>query len=82
MCRHGKYITETNRMHSVLFGMQNRTLRPYLTAMDRILISVMKNSNATSTEARTNGNVLILCLSVLRQASASGILVEKCVSGT
>jgi hypothetical protein len=34
-------ITETNRMHLVLFGMQNRTFGPYLAAINRTLISVM-----------------------------------------
>jgi hypothetical protein len=32
-------IAETIRIHLVLFGMQNRTLGPYLAAMHRILIS-------------------------------------------
>jgi hypothetical protein len=31
--------TETNRIHLALFGMQNRTLRPYSAANTRILIS-------------------------------------------
>jgi hypothetical protein len=31
-------IAETNRIHLVLFGVQNRTLRPYLTTIHRILI--------------------------------------------
>jgi hypothetical protein len=35
-------ISETNRMHLlVLFGMQNRTLGPYLTAINRIFISAI-----------------------------------------
>jgi hypothetical protein len=34
-------FTESNRVHLVLFGMQNRTLGPYLAAFDRILIAVM-----------------------------------------
>jgi hypothetical protein len=34
-------ITEINRIHLVLFGMQNRTFCPYLAAIDRILVSVM-----------------------------------------
>jgi hypothetical protein len=34
-------IPEINKMHLILIGMQNRTLRPYLAAIDRILISVM-----------------------------------------
>jgi hypothetical protein len=33
--------TETNRIHLVLFGLQNRTLCPYLAAIDRILTSLM-----------------------------------------
>jgi hypothetical protein len=37
-----KAITGTNRIHLVLFGMQHRTLNPYLVAMNRSLISVMK----------------------------------------
>jgi hypothetical protein len=39
---HGHDIAETNRMHLVLFGMQNRTFGPYLAANNRILISVMR----------------------------------------
>jgi hypothetical protein len=35
-------ITDTNRMRLVLFDMQNRTLGPYLAAIDRILIEVMR----------------------------------------
>jgi hypothetical protein len=35
------YITETNGIHLVQFGMQNRTPVPYLAAINRILISVM-----------------------------------------
>jgi hypothetical protein len=35
-------ITKTNRMQLVLFGMQNRILRSYLAAIDRIRISVMQ----------------------------------------
>jgi hypothetical protein len=46
MGRHSRFpglvIIETSRMHLVLFGMQNRTLGPYLAAIDRILISVMQ----------------------------------------
>jgi hypothetical protein len=34
-------ITETNRIHLALFGMQNRTFGPYLAAINRILISVV-----------------------------------------
>jgi hypothetical protein len=34
-------ITETNGMHLVLFGMQNRTFGSYSAANNRILISVM-----------------------------------------
>jgi hypothetical protein len=34
-------ITETNRIHMVLFGMKNRTLGPYLAAINGFLISVM-----------------------------------------
>jgi hypothetical protein len=34
-------ITEANRIHLVLFGMQNRTCGPYLAANNRILISAM-----------------------------------------
>jgi hypothetical protein len=33
----GLFITETNRIHLVLFGMQNRTLGLYLAAINRIL---------------------------------------------
>jgi hypothetical protein len=32
-------ITETNRIFLVLFGMQNRTLGPYLTANNRMLVA-------------------------------------------
>jgi hypothetical protein len=35
------HITETNRIHLVLFDMQNTTFGPYLAATHRILISVM-----------------------------------------
>jgi truncated hemoglobin YjbI len=35
------FITENNRIHLVLFGIQNRAFDPYLTAMHRILTSVM-----------------------------------------
>jgi hypothetical protein len=35
------YITETNTMHLVVFGVQNRTLRPYLAAINKILILLM-----------------------------------------
>jgi hypothetical protein len=35
------YITETKRMHLVLFGMQNRILRSYLAAINSFLVSVM-----------------------------------------
>jgi hypothetical protein len=35
-------ITKTNRIHLVLFGMQNRTFGPYLAANDKILISLMQ----------------------------------------
>jgi hypothetical protein len=35
------HITETNRVHAVLFGMQNVTFVPYLAAINRILISLM-----------------------------------------
>jgi hypothetical protein len=34
-------ITETNRLHSALFDMQNRTFCPYSAAIHEILISVM-----------------------------------------
>jgi hypothetical protein len=34
-------ITETTRIHLVLFGMQNRTFGPYLAAIERILVSAM-----------------------------------------
>jgi hypothetical protein len=37
-------ITETNRIHLVLFGMQNRTLGPYSAAINRIFISVMPST--------------------------------------
>jgi hypothetical protein len=33
--------TETNRMHVVLFGMQNRTFNPCLADINRILILAM-----------------------------------------
>jgi hypothetical protein len=57
---------ETNRICLVLFRPQNRTLGPYLAAVDRILISVMKQyvspSRATETELlpreRRNGVLL------------------------
>jgi hypothetical protein len=32
---------DTNRNHLILFGMQNRTLSPYLAAINRILISLV-----------------------------------------
>jgi hypothetical protein len=35
------FITETNRIHLVLFGAQNRTLDPYLAAIHGILIPVL-----------------------------------------
>jgi hypothetical protein len=35
-------ITEIYRIHLVLFGMHNRTMRPYFAAINRILISVMQ----------------------------------------
>jgi hypothetical protein len=34
-------ITETNRIHLILFDMQNRTLGPYLAANSRLLISAL-----------------------------------------
>jgi hypothetical protein len=34
--------TETNKIHWVLFGMQNRTFGPYLAADNRILISLVR----------------------------------------
>jgi hypothetical protein len=34
------FITETNRIHLVLFGVQNRTFGPYVTAINRVLISL------------------------------------------
>jgi hypothetical protein len=34
-------ITEMSRIHSVLFGMQNRTFGPYLATLYMILIPVM-----------------------------------------
>jgi hypothetical protein len=37
-----EYTSETNRIHLVLFGKQNRTSGPYLAAINRILISLMK----------------------------------------
>jgi hypothetical protein len=36
-------ITEINSIDLVLFGMQNRALGPPLTAINRILISVMNS---------------------------------------
>jgi hypothetical protein len=36
-----KPIIETNRIHLVLFGMQNRTFRPYFAATNKILVAVM-----------------------------------------
>jgi hypothetical protein len=33
-------VTENNRAHLVLFGVQNRTLDPYLTATHKVLVSV------------------------------------------
>jgi hypothetical protein len=33
--------TESNRIHLVLFGIQNRTFGPYLAAINRILVSVI-----------------------------------------
>jgi hypothetical protein len=38
-------VTETNRIHLDLFGMQNRTLGPYLAAMYRILIPLTTAPN-------------------------------------
>jgi hypothetical protein len=40
-CRSATCIAETNRIHLVLFGMQNRTCGPYLAAIHRFLISIM-----------------------------------------
>jgi hypothetical protein len=40
------YITATNRIQLVLFGIQNRTLGPYLAAIHRILILIMGRSVA------------------------------------
>jgi hypothetical protein len=34
-------ITDTNRMYLALFGMQNRAFGPYLSATNRILISLV-----------------------------------------
>jgi hypothetical protein len=41
-------ISETNRMHLVLFGIQKRTFGPYLAANNRILISVMPSGHSAS----------------------------------
>jgi hypothetical protein len=35
-------VTETNGIHLVLFGQQNRTFGPYVAAINRILISLVK----------------------------------------
>jgi hypothetical protein len=35
-------ISETNRIHLVLFGMQNRISGPHLAAINRILISLVR----------------------------------------
>jgi hypothetical protein len=48
-CTVSSSITETNRTHLVLFGMQNRTLGPYLAAIDMIVISVMESAGQHST---------------------------------
>jgi hypothetical protein len=39
-------MTEMDRIHLVLFEMNNRIFGPYLTAIDGILISVMHVHNA------------------------------------
>jgi hypothetical protein len=39
----GHFITETNRIHLVLFGMHNWTFGPYLAAINRILISFVSH---------------------------------------
>jgi hypothetical protein len=39
---HPGIITQTNRMHLVLFDKQKKTFRPQLAAVNRILISVMQ----------------------------------------
>jgi NUDIX domain len=39
-------ITETTRIHLVLFGMQDRTLHPYLAAINSIIISLMRGCRA------------------------------------
>jgi hypothetical protein len=37
-------ITETNRIHLVLFGMQDKAVGPHLAAIHRILISAVKSA--------------------------------------
>jgi hypothetical protein len=45
-CPGARCVPGTNRIHSVLFGTQNRTLGPYLTAINRILISALVSAVA------------------------------------
>jgi hypothetical protein len=56
--------TETNRIHLVLFGMQNRTFGSYLAANDRILISLMKERALGLAPVSVS---LCFCLSLDRQ---------------
>jgi hypothetical protein len=50
LARHAAVITETNRVHLVLFGMQNRTSGPYLAAINRMHVSLMCVLAACSTD--------------------------------
>jgi hypothetical protein len=43
-------ITETNRIHLVLFSMQNRTLSPCLAAINRIFISVIQSCRRSAAQ--------------------------------
>jgi hypothetical protein len=50
-------ITETNRIHLVLFGLQNRTCGPYLAAINRILIPRCDVDSAFEKSGRAHGAV-------------------------
>jgi hypothetical protein len=54
--QHHAHITETNRMHLVLIGMQNRTFGPYLAAMYRIIISLVPDQVARRPRSGAGGS--------------------------
>jgi hypothetical protein len=47
-------MSETNRMRLVLVGMQKRTFGPYLTANNRILISLMASNMFCRGDAKSH----------------------------